>query len=34
MRKFEVPEIEIIEIEVQDVITTSGGRDNETELIP
>ena len=33
MKNFKMPEIEIIEIDVQDVITTSGGgRDDETTI--
>ena len=33
MKKFVAPEIEIIEIDIQDVITTSGGRENETDIL-
>ena len=32
MKKFEVPEIEVEKIEVEDVITASGGNDWETPI--
>lgn len=32
MKKFETPEIEVVTFAVEDVITTSGGRDNEFEI--
>lgn len=32
MKKFEYPVIEIVEFTVEDVITTSSGRDNESEI--
>lgn len=32
MKKYETPEIEVNEFAAEDVITTSGGRENESEI--
>ncbi len=34
VKKFEAPMLQIIHLTETDIITTSGGRDDETELIP